>query len=56
MTATSISKPLEIIFIKMIELGIFLHAFKKAVVIPLFKSGDKFLPKNYGSISLTLSV
>jgi len=41
MTATSISKPLEIIFNKVIELGVFPHAFKKAVVIPLFKSGDK---------------
>jgi len=46
MTSTSISKPLAIIFNKIIELCIFPHAFKKAVVIPLFKSGDKCLPEN----------
>jgi len=57
MTSTTISKPLAIIFNKVIELGIFPHDFKKAVVILLFKSGDKIcLPENYRSISLTLSI
>lgn len=56
MTATSISKPLGIIFNKLIKLGLFPYAFKKAVVILLFKSGDKFLPENYRPISLTLSI
>jgi len=56
MTSTSISKPLAIIFNKIVELGIFPLAFKKAVVIPIFKSGDKGLPENYRPISLTLSI
>lgn len=47
MTSSSISKPLAIIFNKVIELGIFPRNFKKAVVIQLFKSGDKCLPENY---------
>jgi hypothetical protein len=56
MTSTTILKPLAIIFNKIIELGIFPHDFKKAVVVPLFKSGDKCLPENYRPISLTLSI
>lgn len=56
MTSTTISKPLAIIFNKVIELGIFPHDFKKAVVVPLFKSGDKCLSENYRPISLTLSI
>jgi len=35
---------------------VFPLAFKKAVVIPIFKSGDKCLPENYRPISLTLSI
>lgn len=56
LTFTSISKLLAIIFNKIIELGKFPQAFKKAVVIPLFKSDDKCLPENYRFISLTLLV
>jgi hypothetical protein len=49
MTPISTSKSLAIIFNKVIELGIFPHSFKRAVVIPLFKSDDKCLPENYKS-------
>lgn len=46
-TSVSISKPLRIIINIVINLGIFPTVFKKTNVIPLFKSGNKNVSKNY---------
>lgn len=40
-TATSIASPLTLLFNTIIKYGIFLIAFKKALVIPLFKVSNK---------------
>ena len=51
-----ISVPLEQIFNKSIEEGIFPEEMKKADVIPLFKSKEKFLVNNYRPISLLVTI
>ena len=50
--STSICKPLEIIFNQRLETGAFLNDWKKCNVVPVFKIGDKQIPKNYRPISL----
>jgi len=54
--SNSISFPLSIIFNKSLTTGIYPKTFKKCVVIPLFKSGDKLLCSNYRPISLSLTL
>ena len=51
-----ISAPLELIFNKSIQEGIFPEEMKKADVIPLFKSKEKFLVNNYRPISLLVTI
>ena len=53
---SSISKPMEIIFNKSIEEGIFPEDMKLADVIPLYKSKEKFLVTNYRPISLLVTI
>ena len=50
--STSICKPLEIIFNRCLETGMFPNDWKKGNVVPAFKKGDKQILKNYRSISL----
>ena len=50
--APYIIKPLAYIFNKSIEMSIFPKHFKKAVVIPIYKSNDVTQPTNYRPISL----
>ena len=48
----SISKPLSRLFNKSLREGIFPQSWKSALVLPLFKKGDKNSPSNYRPISL----
>ena len=52
----SISTPLELIFNKSLQKGVFPDEMKKADVIPLFKSKEKFLVNNYRPISLLVTI
>ena len=52
-TASSISKPLSIIFNKSISEGKLPSMWKTANVVPIFKKGEKSNPNNYRPISLT---
>ena len=36
-----------------LESGIIPDCFKRAAIVPIYKSGDKLLPSNYSPISLT---
>ena len=54
--ATQITAPLEIIFNKSIEEGIFPENMKKADVVPLHKNKDKQECSNYRSISLLITL
>ena len=51
-----VSAPLELIFNKSIEEGIFPEEMKKADVIPLYKSKERYLVNNYRPISLLVTV
>ena len=44
---------LKLMFSQSLTQGIFPSALKRAVIIPIFKSGDKSIPGNYRPISLT---
>ena len=48
-----VSLPLSIIFNLSLSSGTVPAAWKKSIVIPVFKSGDAKLPTNYRPISLT---
>ena len=50
--STSICKPLEIIFNRYLETGMFPNDWKKGNVVPAFKKCDKQILKNYRPISL----
>ena len=54
--AKSISLPLSIIYNKSLLTGIYPSAFKKCIVIPLFKAGDKLSCGNYRPITLSLTL
>lgn len=56
MTCENIIKPLELIFNLSICECKFPRCWKKAVVIPIFKKGNKLYPKNYRPISLLSSL
>ena len=43
---------LKLMFSQSLTQGIFLSTLKRAVIFPIFKSGDKSIPGNYRSISL----
>ena len=53
---STISHPLEIIFNKSIQDGVFPEDMKQADVIPLHKSKEKFIVNNYRPISLLLTM
>ena len=44
---------LKLIFSQSLTQGIFPSALKRAVIVPILKSGDKSIPGNYRPISLT---
>lgn len=50
--ANALATPLTIIINKSLSSGIFPMAWKEALVVPLFKSGDTTLVKNYRPISI----
>ena len=50
--STSICKLLEIIFNRCLVTGTFPNDWKKGIVVPVFKKGDKQILKNYRPISL----
>ena len=52
-TCSSISLPLKHLFRKSLDEGIQPEDWKKADVTAIFKSGDRKLPENYRTISLT---
>ena len=52
----TVSAPLELIFNKSIQEGIFPEEMKKADVIPLFKSKEKYMVNNYRPISLLVTI
>ena len=51
-TASTVCKPLEIIFNCSLQTGRFPHMWKSAIIIALFKKGIKSDPTNYRPISL----
>ena len=51
-TASTVCKPLEIIFNCSLQTGWFPHMWKSAIIIALFKKGIKSDPTNYRPISL----
>jgi hypothetical protein len=51
-----ISLHLSLIFNKVIECGIYPNCFKKCMIIPLFKSGNKNDCDNYRPILFSLSI
>ena len=48
----SICEPLCILFNRSLSEGLFPESWKKAIVTPLFKKGDKSLPSNYRPVCL----
>jgi len=54
--ADSISSPLSIIFNRSLISGKYPSTYKKTIIIPLFKSGDRKQYGNYRPITLTLTV
>ena len=50
--ASTVCKPLEIIFDCSLQTGRFPHMWKSAIIIALFKKGIKSDPTNYRPISL----
>ena len=55
-SSKQISLPLSLLFNKAIKYGVFPDCFKKCIIIPLFKTGDKKICDNYRPISLSLSI
>ena len=55
-SSKQISLPLSLLFNRAIEYGVFPDCFKKCIIIPLFKTGDKKICDNYRPISLSLSI
>ena len=52
----AVCEPLEMIFNKSIEEGVFPDEMKNADVLPLYKSKEKFLVNNYRPISLLVTI
>lgn len=52
----SLCKPLSIVMNNILNSGDFPEIWKKAVVIPIYKKGNKLLPENYRPISLTSTI
>ena len=48
----TIFKPLSVLFNESLRKGIFAQSWKSALVLPLFKKGNKNCPSNYRPISL----
>ena len=51
----SICEPLCILYNRSLSEGVFPESWKKAIVTPIFKKGDKSLPSNYRPVSLLSS-
>lgn len=51
-TVEYIQQPLAFIFSKCLEFGYFADALKVSKVIPIYKKGDKHMPKNYRPVSI----
>ena len=51
----SICEPLCILYNRSLSEGVFHESWKKAIVTPIFKKGDKSLPSNYRPVSLLSS-
>ena len=45
--------PLHLIMVKSLRLGILPEKWKKAIVVPIFKSGSRYKPENYRPVSMT---
>ena len=50
---TSISKPLQLLWRKSLDRGEIPHSLKFGIVIPIYKGGDRCLPKNFRPVTLT---
>ena len=50
---TELAVPLQMLFIQSLESDIIPECLKRAAIVPIYKSGDKSLPSNYRTISLT---
>jgi len=55
-TSKFIYLPLSIIFNKYLLTGVYPINFKKCVVIPIFKAGDKLACRNYRPISISITL
>lgn len=54
--ATELTAPLFLIFSKSVTSGVFPSAWKKALIVPIFKSGNKQLVSNYRPISVLSTI
>ena len=55
-TASTVCKPLQKLFTFSLRLAVFPDNWKTALVLPLFKNGEKQLPANYRPIALLSTV
>ena len=51
--AKQLARPLSVIFQRSLSEGLVPKAWKRSVVIPIFKKGHRFVPLNYRPVSLT---
>ena len=51
--AKQLARPLSVIFKRSLDEGLVPKAWKRSVIVPIFKKGHKFVPLNYRPVSLT---